>query len=182
MAFQHVAFATKDLSATHDFYTELMGFRLVKVVVGPTESDGWAKHAFYDTGGEGMIAFWELHDDSIEDGWRTELSTGLGLPLWVNHVAFTAGSVDELAQRRRLWQEHGITVVEIDHGFCTSIYATDPNGVMVEFCCQTREFTEEEQAAARRLLGDPSPEIEPAPRVTIHRRAEPATATAAAGT
>jgi catechol 2,3-dioxygenase-like lactoylglutathione lyase family enzyme len=178
MAFQHVAFATKDLAATHAFYSDVMGFRLVKVVVGPTEKDGWAKHAFYDTGGEGMIAFWELHDDSIGEGWRTELSTGLGLPEWVNHIAFTAGSLDDLAARRRHWQEQGITVVEIDHGFCTSIYATDPNGVMVEFCCQTRDFTDEERSAAERLLRDPAPEVEPAPAVTVHRRVEPATTAA----
>ena len=177
MAFQHVAFAAKDLAATHAFYSEVMGFQLVKVVVGPTEGGGWAKHAFYDTGGEGMIAFWELHDDSIAEGWTTELSTGLGLPLWVYHLAFTSASLEDLARRRRHWQDHGITVVEIDHGFCTSIYATDPNGVMVEFCCQTRPFTDQEGAEAERLLRDPAPTLEAAPAVTIHRRVQPAAAT-----
>jgi glyoxylase I family protein len=29
MAFHHVAFATKDLEATHHFYEDLMGFPLV---------------------------------------------------------------------------------------------------------------------------------------------------------
>jgi len=176
MAFQHVAFAAKDLAATHAFYSAVMGFQLVKVVVGPTEGGGWAKHAFYDTGGEGMIAFWDLHDDSIAEGWTTELSTGLGLPLWVNHLAFTSASLEDLARRRRHWQEHGITVVEIDHGFCTSIYATDPNGVMVEFCCQTRDFTAEERSSAERLLRDPAPDFGPPPAVTVHRRVETATA------
>ena len=159
MAFQHVAFATKDLAATHAFYTELMGFELVKVVVGPTEEAGWAKHAFYDTGGEGMIAFWELHDDSIGEGWRTELSTGLGLPLWVNHIAFTATSLEELTRRRRRWQEHGITVVELDHGFCTSIYATDPNGIMVEFCATTRTFTPDDHREAQEILAAATPPL-----------------------
>ena len=35
MAFHHVALATRDTAATHRFYTEVMGFELVKVVVGP---------------------------------------------------------------------------------------------------------------------------------------------------
>ena len=69
-------------------------------------------------------------------------------------------------------------MVEIDHGFCTSIYANDPNGVLVEFCCQTRDFTEEELSSAERLLRDPAPALEPPPAVTIHRRVEPATTAA----
>ena len=34
MAFHHVAIATRDLAATHRFYTEAMGFRLVHVEAG----------------------------------------------------------------------------------------------------------------------------------------------------
>ena len=64
MAYHHVALATRDLDATHRFYTEAMGFELVKSVVAPTRRPGgWAKHVFYDTGGDGLIAFWDLHDD-----------------------------------------------------------------------------------------------------------------------
>src|SRR5438128_955680 len=43
MAFNHVALATRDLSATHAFYTDVMGFTLEKVVAAPTDH-GWAKH------------------------------------------------------------------------------------------------------------------------------------------
>ena len=35
MGFHHVALATKDLAATHKFYTEVMGFSLVKTIIGP---------------------------------------------------------------------------------------------------------------------------------------------------
>ncbi|HLI72771.1 MAG TPA: VOC family protein, partial [Acidimicrobiales bacterium] len=60
MAFHHVAVATNDLDATHRFYTEVMGFTLVKTVASPTGAPGgaWAKHLFYDTGAGGLIAFW----------------------------------------------------------------------------------------------------------------------------
>ncbi|MGZ8763011.1 MAG: VOC family protein, partial [Acidimicrobiia bacterium] len=57
MAFHHVALATRDLPATHAFYTDVMGFTLAKVEAAPTPGGGWARHAFYDTGA-GMIAFW----------------------------------------------------------------------------------------------------------------------------
>jgi catechol 2,3-dioxygenase-like lactoylglutathione lyase family enzyme len=43
MAFHHLALATNDMAATHRFYTEAMGFELVKAVVAPTPTRGWAK-------------------------------------------------------------------------------------------------------------------------------------------
>jgi catechol 2,3-dioxygenase-like lactoylglutathione lyase family enzyme len=49
MGVHHVAYATADLDATHRFYTEVMGFSLVKTVSAPTPVGGWAKHLFYAT-------------------------------------------------------------------------------------------------------------------------------------
>jgi len=175
MAFHHVALATRDLPATHRFYTEAMGFRLVKVVAGPTPEGGWSKHVFYDTGGGGLMAFWELHVDGIDD-FPTDLNKSLGLPVWVNHLAFDAPTLEVLAANRRRWQEHGLTVVEIDHGFCTSIYATDPNGIMVEFCCTTRDFTPEETRWASENVLATEVEWETPPRAIVH---EPLTTTPA---
>ena len=174
MAFNHVAFATRDLAATHAFYTEVMGFRLAKVVAAPTDTGGWARHVFYDTGadgseGKGLIAFWDLHDEAIGDSFPTDLSKSFGLPAWVNHLAFDAATLDDLAAHTRRWQEHGLTVAEVDHGFCVSIYTVDPNGIMVEFCCDTRPLDEHDAAEAERLLLAESPPLEDPPPVTIHR-------------
>ena len=36
MGIHHMAFATRDAEATHRFYSEAMGFELVKVEVGKT--------------------------------------------------------------------------------------------------------------------------------------------------
>jgi catechol 2,3-dioxygenase-like lactoylglutathione lyase family enzyme len=38
MGVHHMAFATKDAKATHDFYTAAMGFELVKVEVARSTS------------------------------------------------------------------------------------------------------------------------------------------------
>jgi catechol 2,3-dioxygenase-like lactoylglutathione lyase family enzyme len=172
MGLHHAAYAAKDIDATHAFYTEVMGFKLVKVVVGATEA-GWSKHVFYDTGGQGLIAFWDLHDENIGTDFRTDISTALGLPVHINHIAFDAVDEANLGVIRQRWQEHGITVAEIDHGFCRSIYATDPNGILVEFCCDTNGLTEADAIEAERLLRDPAPEPEPDPPVTIHRALTP---------
>jgi catechol 2,3-dioxygenase-like lactoylglutathione lyase family enzyme len=169
MGVHHIALPARDIGATHRFYTEAMGFELVKAVVAPTEHPGgWAKHLFYDTGGDGMIAFWDLHDPMLGDEWRTGMSAGLGLPGWVAHLAFTAHGVDDLHARRDHWLSLGIPCAEVDHGFCRSIYAEDPDGTMVEWCTDTRALTDQERADALRLLADPSPELEPAPAPVFH--------------
>jgi len=180
VAFHHVAFATRDIEATHRFYTEAMGFDLVKVVVGPTEAPGgWAKHLFYDTHGQGdnggLIAFWDLHDESLPDTWSPAISTGLGLPLFANHLAFSADDLDDIAVKRDRLLAAGHTVSEIDHGWCTSIYTTDPNGILVEFCTTTAPFTDADRQEALALLADPNPELETPPGMKVHRPAQPAT-------
>ena len=169
MGFHHVALATSDLSATHAFYTDAMGFDLVKAVVAPTDHpDGWAKHVFYDTGGDGMIAFWELHDDRVEVS-DVAISTGLGLPVWVNHLSFAATDVDDLDRRRERWLGQGIDVMEIDHGFCRSVYTTDPNGILVEWCVDVAPYTDDDRRAAAAALADAQPQLEPAPVPSFHR-------------
>ena len=172
MAFHHVAIATRDVQRNHAFYSEAMGFRLVKVEPGKTESGGWMKHLFYDTGGDGMIAFWELHDESIGEGWEPAISTGLGLPRWVNHLAWKADNLDDLARKRDRWLACGHDVVEIDHHWCVSIYTEDPNGILVEWCTTTRPFDDEDARRALEILHDPQPELVPPPRVKVHRAGE----------
>jgi catechol 2,3-dioxygenase-like lactoylglutathione lyase family enzyme len=168
MGFHHVALAARDLEATHRFYTEAMGFELVKAVVGPTDQPGgWAKHVFYGTGGDGLIAFWEIHDDTIGE-FDPAISTGLGLPAWVNHVAFDA-PLAELDARRDRWLDAGFDVMELDHGFCRSVYTVDPNGVLVEWCADTRQLDDDDRAAAARALADPRPPLEDMPEPVFHR-------------
>ncbi len=180
MGFHHVALATNDTEATHRFYTEVMGFELVKVVASetPNEGDGFSKHFFYSTasndpgepasGDAGMIAFWEIHDPVIGDDYSVDINTVAGLPWWVNHIAFDAPTRESLDNHRRRWQEHGHTVLEVDHEFCVSIYIRDPSGNMVEFCHTTRPFTVEEKATALATLSNPRPQLVNDARATIH--------------
>lgn len=172
MAFHHVAFATNDLVATHVFYTEVMGFELVKVVNAPTPSgQGWARHVFYETG-DGQIAFWELHDPTIGP-FDAAISTNQGLPEWVNHLAFRA-ELDELDARRDRWLEHGIDVAEIDHEFCRSVYAMDPNGILVEFCADVRPLDERDRAHAAATIFVDDPPMDPVKEPVFHVARKPA--------
>ena len=169
MGFHHIAIATRDTEATHAFYTEAMGFRLAKVEVAPAGKQGFAKHFFYDTGDGRMMAFWELHDDALPDDWSPAIATGLGLPIWTNHIAFDARDLEEIGARREHWLAHGLNVMEVDHGWCHSIYAEDPNGILVEFCTSTRALTERDHQEALALLRDPAPALKTPPKPVFHR-------------
>ena len=172
MAYHHIAFASRDTAATHAFYTDVMGFELVKVVVGATPEGGWAKHFFYDSGGGELIAFWELHVPRSRPSRATSRRAS----------AYPRGSTTSPSTRRRSprstgsarrWQAKGHDVVEADHGFCTSIYVTDPNGILVEFCCTTAPFTAEDKALAHQRIGEEQPSFDDEPKVTFHRAARP---------
>ena len=166
MGVHHVALATARMADTHRFYTEAMGFDLVKVVVNPTPEGGWAKHAFYriDDGGSGrpgMIAFWDLHGDYPEV--HGAMSGAVGLPDWVNHLAFDAVDEAHYDAALKRWLDLGLDGVEVDHEFCRSIYTTDPNGTMVEWCQDTRELDEDDAARAAAVIGDVEPDFDPPP-------------------
>lgn len=168
MGVHHIALATADLAATHAFYTEAMGFDLVKVVAGPTPEGGWAKHAFYDTGSEGMIAFWDLHIDGLPPV-QSAMSTSVGLPEWVNHLAFTAVDEAQLDVGRKRWLDHGFDVFEVDHGFCRSIYTVEVNGTLVEWCMDTRPLDSHDRSEAASLIHDPKPPLEDPPSAQFHK-------------
>jgi catechol 2,3-dioxygenase-like lactoylglutathione lyase family enzyme len=162
MAFHHVAIATRDLEASHRFYSEAMGFELVKVDAIPFGETGWARHLFYDTGNGELLALWDLHSDQLPD-FDPAISTGLGLPNFVNHIAFGAADLAELDTRKDRWLAHGHDVARIDHGWCTSIYTDDPSGIMVEFCTTTATLGDEERQAALTTLRATQPEIDRTP-------------------
>jgi len=172
MGFHHLAIATRDTKANHEFYEKAMGFQLVKVEVNKAGRSGWAKHLFYDTGGNGMIAFWEIHDPDLPDDWSPAIAAGLGLPLWTNHIAFDARDLEDLEACKQRWLDCGLDVVEIDHGWCTSIYTNDPNQIMVEFCTTTGRFASEDREQALKLLEDTSPDVREPPEILVHRASE----------
>jgi catechol 2,3-dioxygenase-like lactoylglutathione lyase family enzyme len=168
MAFHHLALVTRDAHAVYAFYTAAMGFELVRTEVGATPAGGWAKHFFFDSGRGQLMAFWELHDDTIPEGFSPAISTGMGLPEWVNHVAFAADDLADLDRRRERLCRNGYDVLEIDHGWCRSIYTRDPNGTLIEFCVNTREFDDADRREALAALRNPNPELgktPPAPKV-----------------
>lgn len=142
----HIAYACRDLEATHHFYEDLMGFRLVHTEVEEMD-EGFFRHVFYDVGDGTCIAFFDLHGVGEREGWSSAISKGNGLPVWVNHIAFRATAEQQDAVRGRMTAAAVEPMMEVDHGWCQSLYYLDPNGIMVEMCRDTPGFTPEPERA-----------------------------------
>jgi catechol 2,3-dioxygenase-like lactoylglutathione lyase family enzyme len=153
----HVAYATRDPEATYVFYSEKLGMPLVHTE-NHRQGDGYFRHFFFDMGGDDYLGFFEVKDVGEEDDYKTAVSLGVGLPIWVNHLAFQLDSEDELRAMVGQLHDRGIDQLqEVDHGWCRSIYLLDPNGIMVEFCVTTdvAAFTQGEDEALRLLRAPP---------------------------
>ena len=171
--FHHVAVASQDVKKSHKFYTEAMGFKLKKVVKRQSPEGGWTKHIFYDTGGGELFAIWDMRGFEGEllspDDWQGGMSTGAGLPYWVNHLAFDCEDIGGLELAKQRWLDKGYHVTEVKHEFIHSIYTRDPDGTLVEFTYDTQPLTEADADEALELLTDNTPSTVPDYEAVMHK-------------
>jgi catechol 2,3-dioxygenase-like lactoylglutathione lyase family enzyme len=141
--FSHLGLSTLDLDKTRDFYEGVLGFKPVVCDTIKVKEGGEIRHMFFDTGRDQLIAFMEARGvNGIPAEYDTSINRGLGVPDAFHHFAFEAGSEAGLAEKRDQLRSKGIEVTDIvDHTWAKSIYFKDPNGIALEFCCLTREFT-----------------------------------------
>lgn len=147
-ALHHVAFACRDLDATNHFYNDVLGLPLVHTEIAERDG-GTMKHVFYDLGDGSCLAFFWLQGMGEPAPLRTDISTGLGLPVWVNHLAIRATDERVEATRQRLADEGIAIEMELDHDWCRSTYIVDPNGILVELCVDTPGFVPDPEGAER---------------------------------
>jgi len=142
--FSHLGLSTLDLDKTREFYEGVMGFTAVRCDTIKVKEGGRIRHIFFDTGRDQLIAFMEARGvDGIPAEYDISITRGLGVPPAFYHFAFEAGSEAGLAQKRDELRAKGIDVTEIvDHDWAKSIYFKDPNGLMLEYCCLTRELNQ----------------------------------------
>lgn len=147
--FHHVAYACRDLVATTAFY-EALGFPLVHTEVSGAP-ENFLRHVFFDTGDGSCLAFFDVHGVGEQADWKSDISTGNGLPVWVNHVAFRSTVEHQQEVRARMETAGHAPLMELDHDWCQSLYYVDPNGIMIEFCRDTPGFVPDPDAAHRLL-------------------------------
>jgi catechol 2,3-dioxygenase-like lactoylglutathione lyase family enzyme len=156
----HLAFGTRCSKSTYEFYHDKLGMRLVRTE-NHRHKKGYFRHYFFDMGRDQYIAFFELQDVGERPDYRVDISTGLGMPLWINHVAFDIGDATRYeAMKERLIEKKVTLLGETDHGWCKSLYMVDPNMIMVEFTYTHDDalFNDQTEDEARRLLFDVQPD------------------------
>jgi catechol 2,3-dioxygenase-like lactoylglutathione lyase family enzyme len=141
----HMALVCKDMAATHEFYTKVMKMRLTAAITVPPMPEDEALHLFYDMGGGNQLAFfWFKHaPETVISQARPENVASVSAHGSMHHVAFTAGSEDEVLAWRERIKANGLPVTPmIDHGFCKSIYFQDPSGIQLEISYWVRVLNE----------------------------------------
>jgi catechol 2,3-dioxygenase-like lactoylglutathione lyase family enzyme len=151
--FSHIGLSTLDLDKTREFYEGILGFTPVRCDTIKVAEGGQIRHIFFDTGHDQLIAFMEARGiPGVPAEYDAGINRGLGVPSAFYHFAFESGTEAGLEEKRRELLAKGVAVSEVvDHDWAKSIYFKDPNGLQMEFCCYTRNFTAEDAIMKQRF-------------------------------
>lgn len=131
----HLALVAKDLGATHEFYTNVMGMRLTCAIHVPPFKEEDAMHLFYDMGGGNQLAFFWFKDapEPVVQQAHPASPADVSANGSMHHLAFSVDTEDELLAFREQLKGHQVKVTPVvDHEFCKSIYFRDPDGMQLE--------------------------------------------------
>lgn len=149
----HVAYLTRDTAKTADFYTRVLGMKLVGHAlddkVGSTGEPQRFLHTFFEMGDGSCVAFFEL--EGLPDGEDQTV-----VPKWVRHIALSVDSMEALEEARQRVVAAGLDVIgPVDHeGIWQSIYFFDHNDIRVELTYQNRPLGADDAAAAADAVAD----------------------------
>jgi catechol 2,3-dioxygenase-like lactoylglutathione lyase family enzyme len=144
--FSHVGLSTLDMDRTRDFYERVLGFRAVRCDTMEVKEGGRIRHVFFDAGHGQLLAFMEPRGvPGVPGEYDAGINRGLGVPDAFYHFAFEVASVAALEAKRAELIAKGVRVTAVvDHEWMKSIYLKDPNGLLLEFACQTRALDEDD--------------------------------------
>lgn len=125
----HHAFVVRDQEATRRFYEEIIGLPLVATWCEEEDfGDGPTAycHTFYELGDGSCLAFFEFADPAHAEKFHLAEP-----PSPFDHVALVATAEIQSGVRERATAADLPSLV-IDHGYCSSLYVQDPDGLVIE--------------------------------------------------
>jgi catechol 2,3-dioxygenase-like lactoylglutathione lyase family enzyme len=129
----HNAYVAKNLEATRAFYEDIIGLPLVAtwcekdVLFGKERTYA---HCFFGLQDGSALAFFQFADPSDQAEFGPQMPAS---PF--HHIALNVDSETLQGLIKRV-KDAGIqppATYELEHGYCHSLYVTDPNGLIVEF-------------------------------------------------
>jgi glyoxalase family protein len=135
----HLTAVSSDAQRTVDFYTGILGLRLIKQTVNFDDPSSYHLYFADEENGPGVLTFFE---------WKRAPRGRWGLG-GTHHLAFETRDRDTLLQWKRWLTDHGIPVTgPYDRVYFESIYFTDPDGLIVELATRGPGWTVDEASDA----------------------------------
>ncbi len=129
----HSAYVSRDLEATRKFYEDVIGLPLLATWCESDMLFGAERtycHVFFGLADGGALAFFQFEKPEDAELFGPQMP-----PTPFHHLALKVDRATQDAIVKRLkdagYDEPKSFVLE--HGYCRSVYATDPNGMIVEF-------------------------------------------------
>jgi glyoxylase I family protein len=129
----HAAWVTRDQEKTRAFYEDVLGIPLTACWIEKNHATGREYcHTFFEIDDGGAIAFF----DWIDEQDQPNPAPGPG------HLALACDAHTQAALRERLTSA-GYETRLTNHGYCVSLYVTDPNNYRLEFTVDTPAAVDE---------------------------------------
>jgi len=129
----HTAYVTRDLEATRKFYEDIIGLPLLATWCEKDMLFGAERtyaHVFFGLADGGALAFFQFADAADQEQF------GPKMPFTpFHHIALNVDKQTQDGIEQRI-KAAGLTEPQtfvLEHGYCRSVYVTDPNGMIVEF-------------------------------------------------
>jgi catechol 2,3-dioxygenase-like lactoylglutathione lyase family enzyme len=129
----HNAYVTRDQEKTRRFYEEVVGMPLVATWCESDELFGKVRtycHTFFQMADGGSLAFFQFQDASDQEEFGPHMPAS---PF--HHIALSVDAETQATIEKRI-AAAGIKPPDtfvLEHGYCRSVYVTDPNGLILEF-------------------------------------------------
>ena len=128
----HNAYVTRDMEATRHFYEDLIGMPLVATWCESDELFGKMRtyvHCFFGLEDGSALAFFQFADQGDQNQFGPELASSPFIHIAVNVNPKTQSEIEDRLTKAG-FKEPNFYVLE--HGYCRSVYAKDPNGLILE--------------------------------------------------
>lgn len=155
----HAAFITKDMKAQIEFFTQVVGMKLVGIF--PMHGAEGAVHCFIEAGENDFLSFVQLKDpvaEPVPDVSHARDVLSPVAPGVLQHIAFKVDTMAELLEMRDRLRSRGYAVFgPLSHGMNHSMYFGGPEGLQMEYSttegCPKVEPEEWVDPAAAATLG-----------------------------
>ena len=157
----HHAYVCADQERTRRFYEDVLGLPLIATWIEREEYEGQIlvySHVFYGLGDGSALAFFNFKDSAQQAAFSARQQ-----PLFV-HLALKV-SKETQGEIQRRCEAAGVPAQTLKHGYCTSLYVVDPDGLTVEFAREAdrieainaRQIATARESLARWIAGETTP-------------------------